>query len=114
MPTLRNMSADGLLAVAQWLLVGLGLAYFCVTIAGVFVPVSELSYSYTYPDGTVVVSVPEEPDSDPVGAAGRLILGFAVGAVLIGLGGVLFCLRRIGAFMGVLAREMRAAKEGGA
>ena len=100
------LNADVLLALLQWVLIAIGFAISLGSAMVFFFPGEVSTYVYTYPDGRIVEASAKGGGSSVLVVTSSL-MGFAIGLVTMAAGAVLFCLRRIGNFMGQLRDEMR-------
>ncbi|WP_299027511.1 hypothetical protein [uncultured Sulfitobacter sp.] len=100
------LNPDMLLAVIQWALIGVGLSLCFAAILAPFIPSSVTPYVYTYQDGQTVEAVPSG-DVDAFAQILAVLATFAFGLLAMALGAILFCLRRIGIYMGDLRSELR-------
>ena len=106
------MNADMMLALLQWSLIGVGAVICLGSLAYLFLEGETTTYVYSYPDGRTVEAVPSGGE-DRFGEVIGSFMGIGVGLMTMALGAMLFCLRRIGIYMGQMRDELRASRSEG-
>jgi len=107
---MSSANADMLLGALKWALILVGVAIIVLTLTYV-APEGADRYVYTYENGTVLTGEPAVPPT-MTDTAFDYLLGIGIGLVMIAVGAVVFCLRRIGSYLGNAVEEMRHVRSG--